>query len=184
MIKTITLVASADATKIDLDNEIAKESGLLRNLLEEYNENVLEIPEVRGKVLNKIVDFLIHIHCNKIPDIPKPLPIYNLTKFVSEWVCNYLNEYTLENINDLFELIKAVDYMDIRTLLEILCAKAACITVNISKDKFCELYSIVPDLTEEEARKYEEDFLQEREREREMYKDELEMNKKESNLDL
>jgi S-phase kinase-associated protein 1 len=174
MSRQIILVSQSDGTKIETDTDSANNSGLLRSLIEEYTDNLIEIPEIKGSTLQLIVEFLEHMKDNPCSELPKPLPQYDLRELISEWENNFLAKFD-NDIYKLFEFINGVNYLDVRPLLELCCAKAATIVKDYEQQKFMEVFQIEADMTEEDLKKLEIEFEKEREIEREKKKlDEVE----------
>jgi S-phase kinase-associated protein 1 len=163
MTKPITLLSLEDNFKIQSDTISLSGSELLKGIIEEYQDQTLiQIPDIKGEILESIVFFLEH-HKNTIyKPIPNPLPRYELKEFISEWDYNYINKYE-QNINELFELIKAANYFDIRHLLDLACAKAATIIKDYDQNKFIEVLQIEQDMNEEDLKRIELEFEKQRE---------------------
>jgi S-phase kinase-associated protein 1 len=77
---------------------------------------------VKSNVLRKVLEFCKHHVGSAMAKIDKPLKSAELHECgVSEWDCAYVNvEQEL-----LFELILAANYLDIKDLLDLTCAKVA-----------------------------------------------------------
>ena len=72
---------------------------------------------------------------------------------VSEWYAKFIN---LEQ-EVIFELILAANYMDIKPLLDLSCAKIACMIKGKTPEEIRQTFNIVNDFTpEEEAQVREE----------------------------
>ena len=69
----------------------------------------------------KIIEYCTYIHTNPPPEIEKPLRSNELGDVVNPWFAEFVN---LEQ-EVLFELILAANFMDIKSLLELACAKVA-----------------------------------------------------------
>ena len=85
--------------------------------------------------------------------IPKPLPSANLNEFTNEWDVNFINSIELDGI---FDLINAANYMDINSLLDLACAKIASLMKGKSAQEIRAMFNIECDLTEDELKEYEE----------------------------
>ena len=88
-----------------------------------------------------------------MPEIEKPLASARMKEVVSEWDAAFVNiEQEL-----LFELILAANYMDIKSLLDLTCAKVASMIKDKTPEQIRETFNITNDFTpEEEARVREE----------------------------
>ena len=56
------------------------------------------------------------------PDIEKPLRTNNLAELVDPYDAKFID---IENLEELFDIILAANYLDIKSLLELSCAKVA-----------------------------------------------------------
>ncbi len=59
---------------------------------------------------------------NNPPEIEKPLRTTNLAELVDPFDAKFID---IENLEELFEIILAANYLDIKSLLELSCAKVA-----------------------------------------------------------
>jgi hypothetical protein len=83
--ETISLISS-DGIKSQVNKKSTRLSGLLTTLCEEYpDENELKIHEVKGSILNEIVEFLNHYSDSNPKEVPKPLPQYNIEECFGTW---------------------------------------------------------------------------------------------------
>jgi len=105
-----------------VDKEVACKSILIKGIIEDSgSDDVIPLPSVNKPTLEKILTFCEYITKNSPPEIEKPLRANSLSDVVSEWFANYVD---LEQ-EQLFELILGANFMDIKPLLELACAKAA-----------------------------------------------------------
>merc|ERR1711964_709720 len=83
----------------------------------------IEIKKVSGPILNLIVDYLKH-HDGKVPaEIKKPIKSVKMEKICEDpWDAEYINKQTKK---DIFQIILGANYMDIKSLLHLGCAKIA-----------------------------------------------------------
>jgi len=153
MSKTITLTSS-DGQKVTLDDTSAARSALLNGLLQDYSEeSEIPMPDIRGEILRKVVDYLVHFKGSEPKEIPRPLPSNNLLEVVDEWDVTFINSLDLDST---FDLINAANYMDIKPLLDLSCAKIASMMKGKSAEEIRTMFNIECDLTEEELKEYEE----------------------------
>ena len=87
------------------------------------------------------------------PEIDKPLSHSDMAQVVDQWHAEYIDIPQEE----LFELVMAANYLDIKPLLELSCAKVASQIKNKSIQEIRKYFSIENDFTpEEEAQIAEE----------------------------
>ena len=153
MSKNVSLISS-DNVKVSIDEASAQRSNLLKGLLQDYDESAdIAMPDIRGDVLKKIVEYLIHYKEGEPKEIPKPLPSANLLEVTDEWDVNFINSLDLDST---FDMIQAANYMDIKSLLDLSCAKVASLMKGKSAEEIRTMFNIECDLTEEELKEYEE----------------------------
>ena len=75
------------------------------------------------------------------------MPFSDLSKVLDEWNVNFINGIELDNI---FDLINAADYMDIPSLLDLSSAKMTSLNMNNTVQEIQAMFNIEPDLTEGE----------------------------------
>ena len=94
------------------------------------------------------------VEVNVPPQIGKPLRSTELADVTTPWYTDFVNGLEQE---ELFELILASNYLDIKPLLELTCAKVATMIKNKSIPDIRKFFSIENDFTpEEEAQIMEE----------------------------
>ena len=137
-----------DGEVVEVDKEIACKSTLVRGYVEDNpdTDDVIPIPAVKKSILDKIIEYSTYINENQPPEIEKPLRSNNLADVVSEWYANFVN---LEQ-EVLFELIMAANFMDIKSLLELSCAKVASLIKGKTVPEIRSFFNIENDFTPEE----------------------------------
>merc|ERR1711964_369241 len=127
----LTLI-SYDATNPDEENpakfSISKKAALMCSLVKNIIEgdktaDEIEIKKVNGPILNLVVEYLKH-HDGEVPaEIKKPIKSTKMEKIVEDkWDADFINKQT-KKVN--FQVILATNYMDIKSLLHLGCAKIA-----------------------------------------------------------
>ena len=94
----------------------------LLNLKDSGVDDKIPLPNVNIKNLKKVLDYCIYHKKDDPPEIEKPLKSNNLADAVCQWDVDYMN---IEKIEEIFELISAANYLDIKSLMELACAKIA-----------------------------------------------------------
>ena len=150
---TLTLTSS-DGQKIQIDNKSAERSGLLKGLLADYSEDTdIPMPDIRGDILKKVVEYLIQYKDKEPKELPKPLPSANLLDVTDEWDVTFINGVDLDST---FDVINAANYMDVKALLDLSCAKIASLMKGKTAEEIRTMFNIECDLSEEELKEYEE----------------------------
>ena len=149
------VLLSSDNQKIEIDPESAQKSNLLKGLIADFNaqQEPIQLPDIKFDILKNVVDYLTYYKNKNPKDIPKPMPSANLSEVLDEWDVKFINGIELDNI---FDLINAANYMDIPPLLDLACAKIASLMKGKTSQEIRTMFNIECDLTEEELKEYEE----------------------------
>ena len=117
---SIIKLKANDGKEIEISKKAASKSRILKGILEDYTDDT-EIPlnKVNGPILEKVKDYLVHYQDEEPPKIEVPLKSINFKECVSEWDYNFLGE----DIEVIFGLLNASNYMDIKPLFELASAK-------------------------------------------------------------
>ena len=156
-------MVSQEGDKFDIAKKIAVMSELVKTMInndddeeDEDEEQEQEIPlvNVKSKVLGKVIEFCrYHTEHGPMKEIEKPLKSPNMGEVVDEWDAAFV---TIDQ-EMLFELILAANYMDIKSLLDLTCAKVASMIKGKTPEEIRKTFNIVNDFTpEEEAQVREE----------------------------
>lgn len=91
-----------------------------------FAEDDEEVPllDVKAPTLRKIVEYMEHYKDAKPPEIEKPLRSSKMEQVVPEWDAKFVDAPQ----ETLFELILGANYMDIKPLLDLTCAKVASVS--------------------------------------------------------
>lgn len=149
---SISLVSN-DGQKFELESEAAKASKLIANTLEDSSETEeIPIEQVTGTILAKVIDYLKHIAEQPPTKIEKPLK-GEFNECVNDWECSFCD---LEN-EQLFDVMMAANFMEVKPLLNLMCAKVASKIKGKNPDEAREAVGVVNDFEPEEyAKLYEE----------------------------
>jgi len=151
--KTITLTSS-DNVKVTIDSKSAERSFLLKGLLQDYSEdNDIPMPDIKGDILKKCVEYMTHFKDTEPREIPRPLPSPNLLDVVDDWDVNFISGIDLDSV---FDIINASNYLDLKPLLDLSCARIASIMKGKSAEEIRSIFNLENDLTEDEIKEFEE----------------------------
>ena len=144
--KSYTLV-SKDNKKFPINGDSFHMSELLKTL-SECNEKELLCPNVSSEILSKVILYLEY-HINE-PVSQDNSPDKIKSNIFSEnikckWDIEYIENDIMGNPNtakeNLYELIRAANYMDIQTLLQLSCTKVACMIKGESLEDIGKIIS-------------------------------------------
>jgi len=141
------VLESSDGDKITVPKNVAILSELVKTMAEgDKEENTIPLPNVKGTILKKVADYLTYHAENPAKEIEKPLKSANMIEVVSQWDADFVDvEQEL-----LFELILAANYMDIKPLLDLTCAKVASMIKGKTPEQIRKTFNIKNDFTPEE----------------------------------
>ena len=98
----------------------------------------IPLPNVSSSALRLIIEFLHKYNEEPVSVIEKPLKTNKIADLVQPWYAKFVNI----DSDTLFELIQAANYMDIKPLLDLTCAKIACIMKGQTPDEIRTLFKI------------------------------------------
>jgi S-phase kinase-associated protein 1 len=151
--KLITLV-STDGEKMTISSKAAQRSQLVKGIIEDYPDDA-EVPlnNVKSVILKKVKDYLEHYQDSEPREIERPLSSQNYQECVDAWDFEYINV----ELDQIFELILAANYMDIKPLLELASSKVASIIKGKSPEEIRKTFNITNDFTPEEEQQIREE---------------------------
>ena len=146
-------------TKEGKEFPIKKTAAMLSNLLKKYIEEdktsePITLEEVEEKIIDKIYEYLDHFNGQAPKDIEKPLQTNDMKNATDEWSANFVDKISQQ---DLISLTTAASYMDISTLVNLCCAKIACMCQDKSEEEIFKVFNINETFTEDEKNKLRED---------------------------
>lgn len=154
MSETIQLKSSQGDLFV-VEKDLCMMSNLLKNMIEDAGlDEEIPLPNVKSGVLQKVIDYCKQHRHQAAEEIQKPLKSHQLLECgVSEWD----NEFVSIEQEILFELILAANYLDIKGLLDLTCAKVASLIKGKTPEEIRTQFNISNDFTpEEEAQVREE----------------------------
>ena len=121
---------------------------LLIKTMAEGDQEADDIPllNVKSAILKKVIEYMRYHADNPPKDIEKPLRSPNMAEVVSQWDADFIDV----DQELLFELILAANYMDIKSLLDLTCAKVASMIKGKNVEQIRRTFSITNDFTPEE----------------------------------
>jgi S-phase kinase-associated protein 1 len=141
-------LTSQDNQEFTVSRRVAMMSQLVKTMADgDTDANVIPLPNVKGTVLKRVVEYMTY-HADKPPqEIEKPLKSSDMKQVVGdEWDANFVDVQQ----ELLFELILAANYMDIKPLLDLTCAKVASMIKGKSPESIRQTFNIQNDFTPEE----------------------------------
>ena len=145
---------SEDGQLFEVEESILFVSKYIKDLVDLYPDpdSEININQVDGKNLSKIIEYLRHYENEKPKEIPKPLTSSDLKPILSPWDYNFINSMSLEECID---LANAATFLYINGLINLSTAKLASEMMNGPIEQVREKFGIKSDMTEEEMKKFE-----------------------------
>eukprot|EP00512_Aurantiochytrium_limacinum_P003696 CAMPEP_0171499736 /NCGR_PEP_ID=MMETSP0958-20121227/8595_1 /TAXON_ID=87120 /ORGANISM="Aurantiochytrium limacinum, Strain ATCCMYA-1381" /LENGTH=198 /DNA_ID=CAMNT_0012034327 /DNA_START=17 /DNA_END=613 /DNA_ORIENTATION=+ len=144
-VRTCILV-SREGEKLEVPLNVAQLSGLVKEMTSdaEEDEDNIEIPvsEASIETLEKVVVFCkYHVDVEWRP-VKKPLPaekIDDFSQIVPKWDAEFLQN---EPVTAIADLLKAANFLDIKSLLDLTCAKIASLVRGRTKKEMRETFGL------------------------------------------
>jgi len=164
------ILISKDKDSFTVKKEISLVSVLIKTMIDDddddddvdmdadsKSETDITVPllNVNSKVLIKVINFCTyHYENGPMKEIEKPLTDTNLKNIVSEWDGTFIQSFEQE---ELFEIILAANYMDIKPLLDLGCAQIATQIKGKTPEEIRQTFNIENDFTPEEEAQIREE---------------------------
>ena len=145
---------SVDNIIFEVPVDILKKVKLISDILDESSkeEQIINLKEINGKYLEKVIDYLKHYKDFEPKEIQKPFPERTDDEFLrgilnDDWTFNFIQQFSLE---ELINLINSADYLGINGLINILAAKISHEMQNCEVEEAAKKFGIECDMTDEE----------------------------------
>ncbi|EFC48551.1 S-phase kinase-associated protein [Naegleria gruberi] len=148
-------LTSKDKVSFKVDRDVILMSGLVKDMLEEGDEDetpIIPIPNVDSKPLQKVIEYCQYHHKEPAQEIEKPLK-----GKIEDVICDWDKKFLEIDQSLLIELIMAANYLNIKDLLDLTCAKVASMIKGKSPEQIREMFGIENDFTPEEEAKIREE---------------------------
>ena len=147
-------LTSQEGETVQISHKAVLRSNLVKGILEDYpDDGEVPVNNVKTAILNKIKEYLEHYENQEPKEIERPLASNDFKECIDEWDYSFIDL----DLDQIFELILAANYMDIKPLLELASAKIASLIKGKTTEEIRKLFNIVSDFTpEEEAQIIEE----------------------------
>ncbi|KAM3066492.1 hypothetical protein ACMFMG_011990 [Clarireedia jacksonii] len=145
----ITLYSN-DHHSIEVDQEVAEKSILLKNMTEDLGEAAVStpvpIPSVTGVILRKVIEWCEHHKHDTVALNDVASDMRNKTTDIEEWDQKFMQV----DQEMLFNIILAANYLDIKALLDIGCKTVANMIKGKTPEEIRKTFNITNDFTPEE----------------------------------
>jgi S-phase kinase-associated protein 1 len=156
----VTLISKEGAI-FNIPRSISYQSILIKTSLEkDHSSTEINLPDVSSPILSKICDFMTHHAKEPMSVIEKPLKSAEMKDLVSKFYAEFCNQER----DTLFKMILAANYMDIKPMFDLCCAKVGSIIKGHTPKEIQKKFEIPDDaFTEEELKELnaEEEWMKE-----------------------
>ena len=112
-------ISSSDGKIISISKKAANRSGILKGMMEDFPDELsFPMKTIKGNILEKIKNYLMHYKDEEPKEIEIPLKSNNFSECVNNWDFNFLGS----DIDTIFDLLEAANYLDIKPLHELVSA--------------------------------------------------------------
>ena len=153
MDKMLTLVSS-EGEKMQISVKAAQRSQMIKRIIDDFpNETEIPLENVRSNILKKIKEYLDHYQDTDPKEIERPLASQNFQECVDPWDFEFINV----DLDLIFEIMLASNYMDIKPLLELATSKVASIIKGKTPEEIRKTFNIQKEFTPEEQQQIREE---------------------------
>lgn len=151
------ILLSGDNVSFTVSKQVALSLELAKTMLNELEDDEIPevpLPNVSGKILEKVIQYCEHYIEEPMTEIEQPLKSSNLAKLIQKFYFDYINNNTDD---ELAELCTAANYLDNKPLLMLSCAQVASFIQGKTVEQIRERFGIPNDFTPEEEAKVREE---------------------------
>ena len=142
------VLVTSDGQEITVEEDVAIKSQFIKSVIDDSGlDDKIPLPNVKMPILKKVLQYCEYHKKDNPPEIEKPLKSPNLADVFCQWDVTYID---IENIEEIFEIVLAANYLHITSLMELACAKIASLIKGKSTEEIRKTFNIVNDFTQEE----------------------------------
>jgi S-phase kinase-associated protein 1 len=132
----------------------AQRSQMIKRIIDDFpNETEIPLNNVKSNILKKIKEYLDHYQDTDPKEIERPLASQNYQECVDPWDFEFINV----DLDLIFEIMLASNYMDIKPLLELATSKVASIIKGKTPEEIRKTFNIQKEFTPEEQQQIREE---------------------------
>ncbi|XP_059650991.1 SKP1-like protein 1B [Cornus florida] len=135
------VLRSSDGETFEVEEAVALESQTIKYMIEDdCADSIIPLPNVTGNILSKIIEY-----CKKHVETPK-----SEDNTSNDVIKTFDANFVEVDQAILFDLILAANYLDIKSLLDLLCQKVADMIKGKTPEEIRKTFNIKNDFTPEE----------------------------------
>ena len=147
-------LVSAEGITYEVEENVACQAQLIKNMVEDAGPSEeIPLPNVKSEILCKVIEYLRYYIDRIPPVIAKPLKSAVFDEVVPQWDAAFIE---LEQ-ETLFELLLASNYLDIKPLLDLACAKVASMVKGKTTEELRRHFNIENDFAIDEEYQIKEE---------------------------
>jgi len=152
---TVVLI-SQEKKEFKVAKRAAMQSHLVKTALEEDKDaKDVQLVHISAPIVEKVIQYM-NYHMDAEPRrIESPLKSTNMKELVDRFDANFVDEMDLDT---LMRVLLAANYMDVKSLLGLLCAKIASMMKGKTADQIRKTFNIRGEFTPEEEEEIRRDF--------------------------
>lgn len=148
---------SKEGTEFSLNKRLIKMSDYIKGLYEVDNTvERIELKNISGKTIEKIITWLEYHEKEPPRQISKPLKSAIMRENVSSWDAKFVDT----DMELVFEVLLAANFLNINALLELCCAKVASMMLGKTPKQIRKAFGIKEDFTAEEEAEIRKEFAE------------------------
>ena len=137
-------ISCSDSKRISINIKAANRSKFIRDYVKDFPNEEMSLQNIDYPTMLYIKKYLEHYQDIKPKKIPKPLPKVDFKECVGEWDCDYINI----EIEKIFALMIASNFLNIKSLLNLTSAKIAYIIKDKSPEEIKRILRMDKDIDE------------------------------------
>jgi S-phase kinase-associated protein 1 len=148
---TTIKLSSAENKEFEVEKDVIIRSVLIKNMLEDVgdSEAAIPLPNVSGDILAKVIEYLKY-HKDDPPEIEEEDEIDDNKPKPSDDIEPWDYDFCKVELDTLYHLILAANYLDIKPLLQLTCKTVANMIKGKKVEEIRKIFNIENDFTPEE----------------------------------
>mmetsp|Transcript_7977 Transcript_7977/g.11308 ORF Transcript_7977/g.11308 Transcript_7977/m.11308 type:complete len:180 (+) Transcript_7977:40-579(+) len=148
-------ICSKDKKKFKISKKAARMSKLIRTTIEgDSSCNEIDLFHIEGDIVERIVKYMQYHETVRPREIEKPIKSNRMADLVDPFDAKFCDV----NQEVMFKLLLAANYMDIKPLLLLMCAKVASMLKGKTPPQIRKLFNIRDDYTPEEEEEVRQEY--------------------------
>ncbi|TPX72115.1 hypothetical protein SpCBS45565_g00717 [Spizellomyces sp. 'palustris'] len=146
------VLQASDNQQFTIEKAVAERSMLLKNMLEDVGDagEPIPLPNVAGLILKKVIEYCEHHKEDPVPSAEEDKDAFESSRRKADDIDEWDAQFIKVGNEELFEIILAANYLDIKPLLDLGCKTVANMIKGKTPEQIREMFNIENDFTPEE----------------------------------